>query len=91
MRVWSLKTRKELVNWPWAPRSNDFSNAETLCRLQFEPTTGRCLAVPCAGDSTGCVRIVERATWKVLAELKDDRVAQVPATAADWPHLIGRN
>lgn len=75
VRVWCLTASKELQSWRWGPASNDFGNSPSLCRIHFEPTTGRYLAVPFFQSST--VKILERSSWKEVAELVDDRLKDV--------------
>ncbi len=75
VRVWSLSTCKQLHSWRWGPTSNDFGNSLSLCRVQFEPTNGRYLAIPSFQSST--VKILDRNTWKEVAELVEDRLKEV--------------
>ncbi|XP_046632303.1 WD repeat and HMG-box DNA-binding protein 1-like isoform X3 [Daphnia pulicaria] len=75
VRVWCLTTSKELKSWRWGPASNDFGNSPSLCRINFEPTTGRYLAVPFFQSST--VKILERSSWKEVAEIVDDRLKDI--------------
>ena len=75
VRLWSLSSKKQVQSWPWAPRSNDFSNSPSLARVHFEPITGRFLAVPVHSLST--VKILERGSWKQVAELEDHRLNEV--------------
>ena len=77
VRLWSLQSKKQINSWSWAPRSNDFSNSPTLCRMQFEPTTGRFLAVPVSQNNESMVKIIERGSWKEVAQLKDERMIEV--------------
>lgn len=76
VRIWSLNSRKQVHSWEWAPRSNDFSNCPSLCRVMFEPVLGKTLAVPVATT----IKIIERSSWKEVAELKDERLNQVWTT-----------
>ena len=76
VRIWSLQqSGKQVQSWNWAPKSNDFSNSPSLCRIQFEPTTGQFLAVP--SFPTSSVKIIERNTWKEVAELQHERLKDV--------------
>lgn len=75
VRVWCLTTNEQVQSWQWGPKSNDFSNSPSLCRVHFEPTTGRFLAIPFYQSST--VKILERKTWKEVAELADHRLKDI--------------
>lgn len=69
-----MSTGKQIQSWPLGPKSNDFSNSPSLCRVNFEPS-GRYLAIPAFTTST--VKILDRGTWKEAFELTDSRLKDV--------------
>ena len=80
-----MSTGKQLQSWPWGPKSNDFSNSPSLCRINFEPS-GRYLAIPAFTTST--VKILDRGTWKEAFELTDSRLKDVIIKPSKLIHLF---
>uniref|UniRef100_A0A8C1XTL9 WD repeat and HMG-box DNA-binding protein 1 n=1 Tax=Cyprinus carpio TaxID=7962 RepID=A0A8C1XTL9_CYPCA len=54
-------------------KSSDVSNAKSLCRLAWQPRSGKLLAVPV--DLT--IQLYDRNTWTHVSTLSDDLISQV--------------
>uniref|UniRef100_A0A3B4CAY9 WD repeat and HMG-box DNA-binding protein 1 n=1 Tax=Pygocentrus nattereri TaxID=42514 RepID=A0A3B4CAY9_PYGNA len=66
--VWSVEDQTRVVNWNVLPKCNDVSNAKSLCRLAWQPPSGKLLAVPV--DMS--VHLYERKSWTHVGTLSDD-------------------
>uniref|UniRef100_A0A3B1JH16 WD repeat and HMG-box DNA-binding protein 1 n=1 Tax=Astyanax mexicanus TaxID=7994 RepID=A0A3B1JH16_ASTMX len=71
--VWSIEDQTQVVNWAVLQKSSDVSNAKSLCRLAWQPQSGKLLAVPV--DTT--VQLYERNSWTHVGTLCDDLITQV--------------
>ncbi|XP_062863778.1 WD repeat and HMG-box DNA-binding protein 1 [Trichomycterus rosablanca] len=70
--VWSIEEQTQVVSWKVLQRSSDISNAKSLCRLAWQPHSGKLLAVPV--DTT--VQLYERDSWTHVGTLSDDLLTQ---------------
>uniref|UniRef100_A0A3Q3BE51 WD repeat and HMG-box DNA-binding protein 1 n=1 Tax=Kryptolebias marmoratus TaxID=37003 RepID=A0A3Q3BE51_KRYMA len=66
--VWNIEDQTQTVSWPLLQKTNDVSNAKSLCRLAFRPL----LAVPVETK----VHLYERGSWDHVATLSDDLLTQ---------------
>uniref|UniRef100_A0A672PAM1 WD repeat and HMG-box DNA-binding protein 1 n=1 Tax=Sinocyclocheilus grahami TaxID=75366 RepID=A0A672PAM1_SINGR len=74
--VWSIESQTQVAQWKILQKSSDVSNAKSLCRLAWQPHSGKLLAVPV--DLT--VQLYDRNTWThviILAESFSSQVVNV--------------
>nr|XP_015809211.2 WD repeat and HMG-box DNA-binding protein 1 [Nothobranchius furzeri] len=77
--VWNIKEQTQVVSWPLLQKTNDVSNAKSLCRLAFQPAVGKVLAVPVETK----VHLYGRGSWDHVGTLSDDLLAQ-PVNVLSW-------
>ncbi|XP_049775288.1 WD repeat and HMG-box DNA-binding protein 1 isoform X1 [Schistocerca cancellata] len=80
-RVWSLDTLETEYTWQCIPVSNSFYTTEVLCRPSWQPTSGRYLALP----EDRNVRLYERASWRKVASLGDEKARKAFSICAFSP------
>uniref|UniRef100_A0A8C1GGW7 WD repeat and HMG-box DNA-binding protein 1 n=1 Tax=Cyprinus carpio TaxID=7962 RepID=A0A8C1GGW7_CYPCA len=71
--VWSIESQTQVAQWKIIQKSSDVSNAKSLCRLAWQPHSGKLLAVPV--DLT--VQLYDKNTWTHVSTLSDDLITQV--------------
>uniref|UniRef100_A0A8C1Q9W5 WD repeat and HMG-box DNA-binding protein 1 n=1 Tax=Cyprinus carpio TaxID=7962 RepID=A0A8C1Q9W5_CYPCA len=71
--VWSIESQTQVAQWQILQKSSDVSNAKSLCRLAWQPRSGKLLAVPV--DLT--IQLYDRNTWTHVSTLSDDLISQV--------------
>uniref|UniRef100_A0A3B4V191 WD repeat and HMG-box DNA-binding protein 1 n=1 Tax=Seriola dumerili TaxID=41447 RepID=A0A3B4V191_SERDU len=69
----------QVISWPLLQKTNDVSNAKSLCRLAWQPGAGKFLAVPV--DTK--VHLYERGSWDHVSTLSDDLLTQ-PINVVAW-------
>uniref|UniRef100_A0AAX7T7D7 WD repeat and HMG-box DNA-binding protein 1 n=1 Tax=Astatotilapia calliptera TaxID=8154 RepID=A0AAX7T7D7_ASTCA len=69
----------QVISWPLLQKSNDVTNAKSLCRLAWQPGMGKFLAVPVETK----VHLYERGSWDHVSTLSDDLLAQ-PINVVSW-------
>ncbi|XP_061560011.1 WD repeat and HMG-box DNA-binding protein 1 isoform X2 [Phycodurus eques] len=69
----------QVISWPLLQKTNDVSNAKSLCRLAWQPHTAKFLAVPVYTK----VYLYERGSWDHVSTLSDDLLTQ-PINVAAW-------
>ena len=58
--IWSIESRKVCHQWKNVfPRSNDFENSSTLCRIEWQPSLGDVLAIPISER----IELFKRGQW----------------------------
>uniref|UniRef100_A0A3B5QEQ6 WD repeat and HMG-box DNA-binding protein 1 n=1 Tax=Xiphophorus maculatus TaxID=8083 RepID=A0A3B5QEQ6_XIPMA len=77
--VWSIEQQTQVISWPLLQKTNDVSNATSLCRLAFQPAAGKFLAVPVETR----VHLYERGSWDHVGSLSDELLTQ-PVNVAAW-------
>ncbi|KAA0710958.1 DNA-binding protein 1 Acidic nucleoplasmic [Triplophysa tibetana] len=77
--VWSVESQTQVALWKVLQKSSDVSTAKSLCRLAWQPRSGRLLAIPV--DAT--VQLYDRNTWTHVSTLSDDLSTQV-ANVVVW-------
>uniref|UniRef100_A0A3B5KSW9 WDHD1 first WD40 domain-containing protein n=1 Tax=Xiphophorus couchianus TaxID=32473 RepID=A0A3B5KSW9_9TELE len=77
--VWSIEQQTQVISWPLLQKTNDVSNATSLCRLAFQPAAGKFLAVPVETR----VHLYERGSWDHVGSLSDELLTQ-PVNVAVW-------
>ncbi|XP_067223674.1 WD repeat and HMG-box DNA-binding protein 1 [Chanodichthys erythropterus] len=71
--VWSIESQAQVAQWKVLQKSSDVSNAKSLCRLAWQPRSGKLLAVPV--DLT--IQLYDKNTWTHVSTLSDDLITQV--------------
>ncbi|XP_023261593.1 WD repeat and HMG-box DNA-binding protein 1 [Seriola lalandi dorsalis] len=77
--VWNIEEQAQVISWPLLQKTNDVSNAKSLCRLAWQPGAGKFLAVPV--DTK--VQLYERGSWDHVSTLSDDLLTQ-PINVVAW-------
>ncbi|XP_044212022.1 WD repeat and HMG-box DNA-binding protein 1 [Thunnus albacares] len=77
--VWNIEEQTQVISWPLLQKSNDVSNAKSLCRLAWQPRTAKFLAVPVETK----VHLYERGSWDHVTTLSDDLLTQ-PINVLVW-------
>ncbi|XP_061594098.1 WD repeat and HMG-box DNA-binding protein 1 [Cololabis saira] len=77
--VWNIEEQTQVIQWPLLQKTNDVSNATSLCRLAFQPSPAKFLAVPVETR----VHLYERGSWDHTGTLSDDAVTQ-PINVVAW-------
>ncbi|XP_061671824.1 WD repeat and HMG-box DNA-binding protein 1 isoform X2 [Syngnathoides biaculeatus] len=77
--VWNIEEQAQMIRWPLLQKTNDFSNAKSLCRLAWQPRTAKLLAVPVFTK----VYLYERGSWDHVSTLSDDLMTE-PINVAAW-------
>uniref|UniRef100_A0A665WX90 WD repeat and HMG-box DNA-binding protein 1 n=1 Tax=Echeneis naucrates TaxID=173247 RepID=A0A665WX90_ECHNA len=77
--VWNIEDQTQVISWPLLQKTNDVSNAKSLCRLAWQPGAGKFLAVPV--DTK--VQLYERGSWDHVGTLSDDLLTQ-PINVVAW-------
>uniref|UniRef100_A0AAR2JRR2 WD repeat and HMG-box DNA-binding protein 1 n=1 Tax=Pygocentrus nattereri TaxID=42514 RepID=A0AAR2JRR2_PYGNA len=72
--LFHLAFQTRVVNWNVLPKCNDVSNAKSLCRLAWQPPSGK--VQPCIPVDMS-VHLYERKSWTHVGTLSDDLSAQV--------------
>ncbi|XP_036448689.1 WD repeat and HMG-box DNA-binding protein 1 isoform X1 [Colossoma macropomum] len=78
--VWSVEDQTQVVNWNVLAKCNDVSNTKSLCRLAWQPLSGKLLAVPV--DTS--VHLYERSSWTHVGTLSDDLTTQQVINVVVW-------
>uniref|UniRef100_A0A671VXB3 WD repeat and HMG-box DNA-binding protein 1 n=1 Tax=Sparus aurata TaxID=8175 RepID=A0A671VXB3_SPAAU len=71
--VWNIEEQTQVISWPLLQKTNDVSNAKSLCRLAWQPGAGKFLAVPVESK----VHLYERGSWNHVSTLSDDLLTQL--------------
>ncbi|XP_041844962.1 WD repeat and HMG-box DNA-binding protein 1 isoform X2 [Melanotaenia boesemani] len=77
--VWNIEDQTQVISWPLLQKTNDVSDAKSLCRLAFQPTAAKYLAVPVETK----VHLYERGSWEHVSTLSDDLLTQ-PINVVAW-------
>lgn len=72
VRVWNVSDQTCAVSWPVLQKCNDVVNAKSICRLAWQPKTGKLLAVPVEKS----VKLYRRETWSNPFDLSDSSISQ---------------
>ncbi|XP_059215735.1 WD repeat and HMG-box DNA-binding protein 1 [Centropristis striata] len=71
--VWNIEEQSQLISWPLLQKTNDVTNAKSLCRLAWQPGAAKFLAVPVETK----VHLYERDSWEHVSTLSDDLLTQL--------------
>ncbi|KAK1339225.1 hypothetical protein QTO34_019903 [Cnephaeus nilssonii] len=72
VRVWQISDQTCAISWPLLQKVNDEINAKSICRLAWQPKSGKLLAVPVEKS----VKLYRRETWNNLFDLSDNFISQ---------------
>lgn len=72
VRVWQISDQTCSVSWPLLQKCNDVINAKSICRLAWQPKSGKLLAVPVEKS----VKLYRRETWSNQFDLSDNFISQ---------------
>ncbi|NXI54311.1 WDHD1 protein, partial [Chloroceryle aenea] len=79
VRVWKITDQTCTTSWPLLQKCNDVINAKSICRLGWQPGSGKLLAIPV--DKV--VKLYRRETWDSPFDLSDTFVTQ-PLNVVAW-------
>ncbi|XP_035688519.1 WD repeat and HMG-box DNA-binding protein 1-like [Branchiostoma floridae] len=77
--IWNITEKNQVKSWNLLPKCSDVSVAKTLCRLSWQPKTGKYLAVPVEKE----VQVFAKDTWEKVFTLTDDSIEQ-PISLVAW-------
>ncbi|KAM6180969.1 WD repeat and HMG-box DNA-binding protein 1 [Erethizon dorsatum] len=72
VRVWHISDQTCAVSWPLLQKCNDVINAKSICRLAWQPESGKLLAVPVEKS----VKLYRREAWSNQLDLSDSSISQ---------------
>ncbi|XP_042306910.1 LOW QUALITY PROTEIN: WD repeat and HMG-box DNA-binding protein 1 [Sceloporus undulatus] len=72
VRVWKISEQTCETSWPLLKKCNDVVNAKSICRLSWQPETGKLLAIPVEK----VIKLYRRETWHHQLDLTDDFITQ---------------
>ncbi|NXJ71286.1 WDHD1 protein, partial [Rostratula benghalensis] len=79
VRVWKMADQTCVTSWPLLQKCNDVINAKSICRLSWQPGSGKLLAVPV----DKAVKLYTRDTWETQFDLWDTFITQ-PLNVVAW-------
>ncbi|NXL01314.1 WDHD1 protein, partial [Mesembrinibis cayennensis] len=79
VRVWKIADQTCTTSWPLLQKCNDVINAKSICRLGWQPGSGKLLAIPV--DKV--VKLYRRETWDSQFDLSDTFITQ-PLNVVAW-------
>ncbi|XP_050753369.1 WD repeat and HMG-box DNA-binding protein 1 [Gymnogyps californianus] len=79
VRVWKIADQTCTTSWPLLQKCNDVINAKSICRLGWQPGSGRLLAIPVEK----VVKLYRRETWDSQFDLSDTFITQ-PLNVVAW-------
>ncbi|KAK2502100.1 hypothetical protein MC885_006417 [Smutsia gigantea] len=72
VKVWQISDQTCAISWPLLQKCNDVINAKSICRLAWQPKSGKLLAVPVEKS----VKLYRRETWNNQFDLSDNFISQ---------------
>ncbi|XP_036774333.2 WD repeat and HMG-box DNA-binding protein 1 isoform X2 [Manis pentadactyla] len=72
VKVWQISDQVCAISWPLLQKCNDMTNAKSICRLAWQPKSGKLLAVPVEKS----VKLYRRETWNNQFDLSDNFISQ---------------
>uniref|UniRef100_A0A8C3W9N4 WD repeat and HMG-box DNA-binding protein 1 n=1 Tax=Catagonus wagneri TaxID=51154 RepID=A0A8C3W9N4_9CETA len=72
VKVWQVSDQTCAISWPLLQKCNDVINAKSICRLAWQPKSGKLLAVPVEKS----VKLYKRETWSNQFDLSDNFISQ---------------
>ncbi|XP_051872624.1 LOW QUALITY PROTEIN: WD repeat and HMG-box DNA-binding protein 1 [Pristis pectinata] len=77
--VWKIADQTLVSSWSLLTKFNEVNRATSICRLEWQPKTGKFLAVPVEN----AVKLYERKSWENVANLSDDSIT-MPLSVVSW-------
>uniref|UniRef100_UPI00398E4678 WD repeat and HMG-box DNA-binding protein 1 n=1 Tax=Pristiophorus japonicus TaxID=55135 RepID=UPI00398E4678 len=77
--IWKIADQTLVISWPLLTKFNEVSRAASICRLEWQPKTGKLLAVPVEK----VVKLYERETWDNTDNLSDYSI-MTPLNVVSW-------
>uniref|UniRef100_A0A8I5U4N3 WD repeat and HMG-box DNA-binding protein 1 n=1 Tax=Pongo abelii TaxID=9601 RepID=A0A8I5U4N3_PONAB len=72
VRVWQISDQTCAISWPLLQKCNDVINAKSICRLAWQPKSGKLLAIPVEKS----VKLYRRESWSHQFDLSDNFISQ---------------
>ncbi|XP_040189566.1 WD repeat and HMG-box DNA-binding protein 1 isoform X1 [Rana temporaria] len=79
VRIWKIDDQVCEASLPLLKKCSDVINAKSICRLSWQPRSGKLLAIPVEN----AVHFYERGTWKSSFSLSDNFITQ-PVNVVTW-------
>nr|XP_033807240.1 WD repeat and HMG-box DNA-binding protein 1 [Geotrypetes seraphini] len=73
VRVWNIAEQICEMSWSLLQKCNDVVNVKSICRLAWQPKSGKLLAIPVEKS----VQLYERDSWSNQFNLSDDFLTQI--------------
>ncbi|XP_062905231.1 WD repeat and HMG-box DNA-binding protein 1 isoform X1 [Mobula hypostoma] len=77
--IWKISDQTLASSWPLLTKFNEVNRATSICRLEWQPKSGKFLAVPVEK----VVKLYERESWENVADLSDDSIT-MPLNVVSW-------
>uniref|UniRef100_A0A4X2KS58 WD repeat and HMG-box DNA binding protein 1 n=1 Tax=Vombatus ursinus TaxID=29139 RepID=A0A4X2KS58_VOMUR len=79
VKVWQISDQTCAVSWPLLQKCNDVINAKSICRLAWQPKSGKLLAIPVGN----VIKLYRRETWRNEFDLSDNFIT-LPLNVVTW-------
>ncbi|XP_068938433.1 WD repeat and HMG-box DNA-binding protein 1 isoform X2 [Petaurus breviceps papuanus] len=79
VKVWQISDQTCAISWPLLQKCNDVINAKSICRLAWQPKSGKLLAIP-VGNT---IKLYRRETWRNEFDLSDNFIT-LPLNVVTW-------
>ncbi|KAM9066090.1 WD repeat and HMG-box DNA-binding protein 1 isoform X1 [Sarcophilus harrisii] len=79
VKVWQISDQTCAISWPLLQKCNDVVNAKSICRLAWQPKSGKLLAIP-VGNT---IKVYRRETWRNEFDLSDNFIT-LPLNVVTW-------
>ncbi|XP_030070142.1 WD repeat and HMG-box DNA-binding protein 1 isoform X2 [Microcaecilia unicolor] len=73
VRIWNIAEQICEMSWSLLQKCNDVVNVKSICRLAWQPKSGKLLAIPVEKS----VQLYERDSWSNRINLSDDFLTQI--------------
>lgn len=77
--VWKIADQTLVSSWSLLTKCNEVNRALSMCRLEWQPKTGKFLAVPVEK----VVKLYDRNSWENVADLSDNSIT-LPLNVVSW-------
>ncbi|XP_020846956.1 WD repeat and HMG-box DNA-binding protein 1 isoform X2 [Phascolarctos cinereus] len=79
VKVWQISDQTCAISWPLLQKCNDVINAKSICRLAWQPESGKLLAIPVGN----IIKLYRRETWRNEFDLSDNFIT-LPLNVVTW-------
>ncbi|XP_072485902.1 WD repeat and HMG-box DNA-binding protein 1 [Notamacropus eugenii] len=79
VKVWQISDQTCAISWPLLQKCNDVVNAKSICRLAWQPKSGKLLAIPIGNT----IKLYRRETWRNEFDLSDNFIT-LPLNVVTW-------